>query len=140
MPLADPYMKLSNTALGTFSFTHNPLRFNTPHKPRTVYLDHSYSLAQVTDFRFPTVQAGLIGLEVELSWEIMSISFYNSLRSFYESDDMADLITFDARDRAHTPGALYGVRISYFEPDGGHHRLQSFVRNVMMRLNIRTVS
>ena len=131
-------MTLQNTALGTYTFPFNP-HVNTPHKPRTVFETDAGSSAVIDDFKFVAPESGLIGVELELSWDIMAQAFYNSLRGYYESDDPADLVTFDPKERAHTPSAKYKVRIPYFEPEEGYHRLALYLHRVVMRMNIRQV-
>ena len=117
-----------------YDFPFDPV-VNTPRKRKALASTDTWSSSQVKDDGFLVPYYGLIGLEMDLTWEIMAGTFYDALQRFYEGGGM---VTWDAQERARVSGERYDVKIVNldFEND---NRLEDndFVHGVKMRVNIR---
>jgi len=126
----------STTALGEYEFPFNPA-VNTVHKKRDSASVDTYSGAQNSSYEFKSQQSGLIGSEWELLWEIVSGTFYNQLKAYYESTQP---VTWDPKERAHLATKKYIVNIVSFEPEDDNRILAyDKVMGVRLVVNIRSV-
>lgn len=126
----------STTTLGEYVFPFNP-KMNTIRKQRDVASVGTYSGAQASDWGFKAQQQGLIGSTWDLEWDMITGAFWTQLYNYYLSDEP---ITWDPKERAHSPGARYIVNIVEFEPDDDH-RIVAYdrVSRVKISVNVRSV-
>lgn len=126
--------KFITAGLGTFSFPFKP-QVNTIRKVKEVVSMDTYSSNQAKDFGFQPDEFGVVGNEYELTWEIMSETFFNSLKSYYES---TETLIWDPEERARIPGETYYVTARDLSHDHDH-RTTTYLVNVRLVLNIRGV-
>lgn len=120
-----------------YTLTHNPASIQRPHKQKRVESVNTYTSHATFNWGFASVESGIIGERVILSWPAMKVSpDWNRLVEYYQT---SQVVTWDAQEKAHNGTSNYTVVVVRL--DGNDYETNTLYRkDVEMELEIRAVT
>lgn len=132
-------MTFQTTALGLYTFAAEPFMDPPITKKRRVTPAGGWADAQIYDEGFLADAAGLLGLEINLSWEIVAAAMFDSLRGYYNATGtLADPVVWNPHAWARNVGERYQVKVSSFTWQVDHFA-HDYIMQPQMTLVIRGV-